>query len=127
MHYICGIDGVEIIAGQKVNEVLERLLALKAATQDHAAKLKMTEAQLDRQRKECQEMEENRIHERRANEENANKLKAREAEPERERLQRQELEEKRNREYKEKLGVLERQQRQHEERARTAVNGPAGI
>lgn len=102
-------------------------MALEAANQDHATKLKMTEAQLDSERKERQGMEEKRIHERRENKENANRLKAREAELERERLQRQESEEKRNREYQEKLSVLEREQRQLEERARAAVNGPAGI
>jgi hypothetical protein len=102
-------------------------LALEAANQDHATKLKMAEAQLESERKERQEMEEKRIYERRANEENANRLKAREAEPERERLEHQGLEEKRNRECQEKLGVLEREQRQHEEHTRAAVNGPAGI
>lgn len=110
-----------------VNKVLERILALEAANQDHKTKLKMTEAQLDNERKERQDMEEKRINERRANEENANRLKARETELERERLQCQELEEKQNREYQEKLGMLEREQRQLEERARAAVNGPAGI
>ncbi|KAF8903269.1 hypothetical protein CPB84DRAFT_1845819 [Gymnopilus junonius] len=108
----------------KVNAVLERLLALEATNQDHAAKLKMTEVQLDRERKECKEIEEKRIHEHRVNEENVNRLKATEAQLEREHLERQGLQEKRNREYQEKLNVLEGQQRQLEEPARAAVNGP---
>lgn len=111
----------------KVNAVLERLLALEATNQDHAAKLKTTEAQLDRERKERKEIEEKRIHEHRVNEENVNRLKATEAQLERECLERQGLQEKRNREYQEKLNVLEGQQRQLEEPARAAVNGPPGI
>ncbi|KAF8877570.1 hypothetical protein CPB84DRAFT_1752118 [Gymnopilus junonius] len=108
----------------KVNAVLERLLALEVTNQDHAAKLKMTEVQLDRERKECKEIEEKRIHEHRVNEENVNRLKVTEAQLEREHLECQGLQEKRNHEYQEKLNVLEGQQRQLEEPVCTAVNGP---
>ncbi|KAF8898283.1 hypothetical protein CPB84DRAFT_1747946 [Gymnopilus junonius] len=95
----------------KVNAVLERLLALEATNQDHAAKLKMTEVQLDRERKERKEIEEKRIHEHRVE---SDRSTAREGS-----LERQGLQEKRNREYQEKLNVLEGQQRQLEEPARS--------
>ncbi|KAF8871339.1 hypothetical protein CPB84DRAFT_1855070 [Gymnopilus junonius] len=108
----------------KVNVVLEQLLALEATNQDHAAKLKMMEVQLNRECKEHKEIEEKQIHEHRVNEENVNRLKATEAQLERECLECQGLQEKRNREYQEKLNVLEEQQRQLEEPACAAVNGP---